>query len=190
MKRRLLISVLTMLCLSQTQASERAESVLEKIGVARGICMLVGDADCDLAIALAAKSELIFYVQLTRAREVTDACRAADEANLFGTRIFLGKGSPKELHLADNIADALVVADKSAKVLRKEALRVIRPGGKALLGNKVLAKPFPEGMDDWSHPYHGPDNNPLSQDRLIRAPYVTQFLANPRYGPAHIADSA
>ena len=45
MKRQLLISVLAMLCLSQTQANERAESVLEKIGVTRGICMLVGDAE-------------------------------------------------------------------------------------------------------------------------------------------------
>jgi len=184
MKRRLLIIVLAMLCLSRAQANERAGSVLEKIGVTRGICMLVGDADCDLAIALAARSELVFYVQLTRAREVTDACRAADEANLLGTRIFLGKGSPKKLHLADNIADALVVANEKARVSRNEALRVLRPEGRALLGNKVLSKPFPEGADDWSHPYHGPDNNPLSADRLIRAPYMTQFLADPRYGPA------
>ena len=92
MKRRLLIIVLVLLCLSKTQATERAESILEKIGAKRGICMLVGDTNCDLAIALAGGSELIFYVQLARARDVGDACRAADEAKLFGTRIFLGKG--------------------------------------------------------------------------------------------------
>ena len=61
MKRRILIIALAMLCLSQAHANERAESVLEKIGVTRGVCVLVGDANCDLAIALAGRSELIFY---------------------------------------------------------------------------------------------------------------------------------
>ncbi|MHC4228030.1 MAG: outer membrane protein assembly factor BamB family protein [Planctomycetota bacterium] len=184
MKRRLLIIVLTMLCLSQTQANERADSVLKEIGATRGICVLPGDTDCDLAIELAGKSDLLFYVQLQRARDVARACRAADEAGLFGTRIFIGKGSPANLHLAGNIADAVVVVDNTSNVSERDALRILRPGGKALLGTKVLVKPFPDGMDDWSHPYHGPDNNPLSEDRLIRAPYMTQFLSDPRYGPA------
>ena len=38
-------------------------------------------------------------------------------------------------------------------------------------------------MDDWSHPYHGPDNNPQSKDQVALAPYLTQFLAEPRYAP-------
>ncbi|MHC4331225.1 MAG: hypothetical protein ACYSWW_24230, partial [Planctomycetota bacterium] len=184
MKRRLLIIVLTMLCLSQTQANERADSVLKEIGATRGICVLPGDTDCDLAIELAGKSDLLFYVQLQRARDVARACRAADEAGLFGTQIFIGKGSPASLHLAGNIADAVVIVDNTSNVSERDALRILRPGGKALLGTKVLVKPFPDGMDDWSHPYHGPDNNPLSEDRLIRAPYMTQFLSDPRYGPA------
>jgi outer membrane protein assembly factor BamB len=184
MKRRLLIIALTMLCLSQTQANERTDSVLKEIGATRGICVLPDDTDCDLAIELAGGSELLFYVQLQRARDVVRACRAADEAGLFGTRIFIGRGSPTSLHLAGNIADAIVIVDNTSNVSEAEALRVLRPGGKALLGTKVLIKPFPDGMDDWSHPYHGPDNNPLSEDRLIRAPYMTQFLSDPRYGPA------
>jgi outer membrane protein assembly factor BamB len=48
----------------------------------------------------------------------------------------------------------------------------------------MLIKPVPDGTDDWSHPYHGPDNNPLSQDQNVEAPYMTQFLTGPRYGPA------
>ena len=184
MKRRLLIIVFALLCLSKARATERAESVLERIGAKQGICVLVGDTNCDLSIALAGRSELTFYVQLARGRDVGDACRAADEAGLFGTRIFLGKGSPAKLHLADNIADALVFVNEKARPSREEALRILRPGGKAFLGDRALTKPFPEGMDDWTHPYHGPDNNPVSEDRLIRAPYMTQFLADPRYGPA------
>ena len=61
-------------------------------------------------------------------------------------------------------------------------MRVLRPGGVAETEDKRIVKPAPEGLDDWSHPYHGPDNNPLSEDRIIM-PYLTQFLAEPYYGP-------
>ncbi|MGB2823769.1 MAG: PQQ-binding-like beta-propeller repeat protein, partial [Phycisphaerae bacterium] len=60
----------------------------------------------------------------------------------------------------------------------------LRPGGKALLGDEEIVKPAARGADDWSHHYHGPDNNPQSGDKLARAPYLTQFVAEPRYGPA------
>jgi len=170
MKRRLLIIVFALLCLSKARATERAESVLERIGAKQGICVLVGDTNCDLSIALAGRSELTFYVQLARGRDVGDACRAADEAGLFGTRIFLGKGSPAKLHLADNIADALVFVNEKARPSREEALRILRPGGKAFLGDRALTKPFPEGMDDWTHPYHGPDNNPVAKDTVVGPP--------------------
>ena len=38
-----------------------------------------------------------------------------------------------------------------------------------------------EGIDDWSHWEKGPDNNPVSTDTVIKAPYMTQFLAKPYY---------
>lgn len=65
----------------------------------------------------------------------------------------------------------------------KELLRVARPGGKVFVGTRVIVKPMPDGVDDWSHPYHGPDNNPQSEDQIARAPYLTQFLAEPWYCP-------
>jgi outer membrane protein assembly factor BamB len=42
-------------------------------------------------------------------------------------------------------------------------------------------KPAMAGADDWSHWEHSPDNNPVSTDQAIKAPYMTQFLANPLY---------
>ena len=51
------------------------------------------------------------------------------------------------------------------------------------MNGEQMEKPFPEGTDDWSHPYHGPDNNPQSLDQVARAPYLTQFLAEPYYAP-------
>lgn len=44
-----------------------------------------------------------------------------------------------------------------------------------------LQKPAQSGTDDWSHWEKGPDNNPVSLDQVIRAPYLTQFLSGPLY---------
>jgi len=184
MKRLMFVTIIVLLfCLSLVDAADQGVSILKEIGISRGICVLLGDTKCELAVKLARESELLIYVQLSRAQDVETARRTVDEAGLYGTRIFVEKGSLKRLHLTGNIADALVAVGKAASISEKEALRVLRPGGKALLGSKVLIKPFPEGADDWSHPYHGPDNNPQSRDRIIVAPYLTKFLAEPRYAP-------
>jgi hypothetical protein len=87
------------------------------------------------------------------------------------------------LHLADNVADALIAGGPAERMPVNEALRVVRPEGKALLGARQETKPFPAGVDNWTHPYHSADNNLVSQDTLARGPYLTQFLADPRYAP-------
>jgi outer membrane protein assembly factor BamB len=44
-----------------------------------------------------------------------------------------------------------------------------------------VVKPIPAGQDEWSHWEHGPDNNPVSTDSVIKAPYMTQWLGLPYY---------
>jgi outer membrane protein assembly factor BamB len=159
------------------------QSLLDQIGVTRGICVVLGDDKCERALQLAQQSELLIYIQLPQVEQVQTAREIADEAGFYGNRIFIEKGSLARLHLADNLVDALVAVGQAADVSQAESLRVLRQGGKALLGRKVLIKPSQKGVDDWSHPYHGPDNNPQSQDKVIVAPYLTQFMAEPRYAP-------
>ena len=163
-------------------AAERGGAgLLEKVGVARGICVVLDDKDCRQALDLARASDLVLYVQLARAEDVEPARRAADAAGLYGTRIWVEGGALDRIHLADDLADAVLAPAGAPKA---EVLRVLRPEGRALVGGEVVTKPFPAGVDDWSHHYHGPDNNPQSRDRLARAPYLTQFVAEPRYAPA------
>ena len=86
----------------------------------------------------------------------------------------------------------------------QEAVRVLRPLGTLLIEASVEAaanwtealdgagasqvagwlrwtKPALLGTDSWSHWEHGPDNNPVSADTVIRAPYLSQFFAKPYY---------
>jgi len=166
--------------------SAETVAVLEKVGVRRGICVVLSDPQSPLALELARASELLVYVQLPAADRVEAVRQAADRQGLLGKRVFVEQGVWSHLHLADNLADAVVVQDAEQgrpSVPMTEILRVLRPGGKALVGAEQIVKPYPETTDDWSHPYHGPDNNPQSNDQLARAPYLTHFLAEPWYSP-------
>lgn len=165
-----------------------AETALERLGTRRGICVVLGLPDVGrpgLVADLAKASELLIYFQSPNPDEVTEVRRAAEAARLLGERVFVDYGDWRSVHLADNLAGAVLVAPSAeGSVARRELLRALHPAGKAILGGKEIVKRFPKGTDDWSHPHHGPDNNPQSTDRIARAPYLTQFIAEPRFCPS------
>ncbi len=187
-------------------ASSRAvspQAVVGAVGAGQGICVVVGEGACDLALELAKGTELLIYTQLPETKDFESACRRVEEAGYYGSRIFVAEGAQK-LHLATNVADVVVALGNAGGFSTEEMLRVVRPAGKVLRGEGVppsnrgqdtrdtqgrdafattITKPFPQGVDDWTHPYHGPDNNPQSNDKVVVAPYLTQFMAEPRYAP-------
>ena len=162
--------------------SPSAQEVVAAAGASRGVCVVTGDGTCDLALDLAKASELLIYTQPLNAKDSESVCRRVEEAGYYGSRVFVGTGGQK-LHVADNVADVVIVLGDRKEFTEQEIVRVLRPGGKALFGDRTVTKPFPQGVDDWSHPYHGPDNNPQSNDKVVVAPYLTQFMAEPRYAP-------
>ena len=170
----------------------KAKTALADMGVHKGVCAVLGLPDGQpprFVADLARGSELLVYFQSPDAEQVAAVRRAAGESGLLGTRVFADQGGWDAVHLADNLAGAVWAssgAQGAEGVRRAEMLRVLHPGGRAILdgaaGPQPIAKRFPEGTDAWSHPYHGPDNNPLSRDRLARHPYLTQFMGYPLFG--------
>jgi outer membrane protein assembly factor BamB len=160
---------------------------LRQIGLQRGVCVFLGlpDAGATEVVELARASELLIYVQSADAEEVGAMREAAEKADLLAKRIWVDAGPWSRIQMADNLADAVFVeasAIGDAGVPRKEILRVLHPKATAFCGETEVVKPVPEGLDPWTHPYHGPDNNPQSTDRVARYPYLTQFLAEPLFG--------
>ncbi|HUT09716.1 MAG TPA: PQQ-binding-like beta-propeller repeat protein [Thermoguttaceae bacterium] len=175
-------------CAAQPSAvGSNARAALKKIGVTKGICAVVGlptGVQADFVTDLAQGSELLVYFQSPVAEEVAAVREAAEAAGLLGQRVFVDQGNGNSIQLADNVADVVLVSQAAYDgPAPNEFLRVLHPEGKAILGDVQIVKPQPEGTDDWSHLYHGPDNNPLSTDRLARVPYLTQFLAGPKFCP-------
>jgi outer membrane protein assembly factor BamB len=77
----------------------------------------------------------------------------------------------------------LVVADldRAGAPARAELLRVLAPGGALWLRRAgawgIERPPRPEGLDDWTHEYRGPDQNPVSRDTRADLPRGMQWLA-------------
>jgi len=168
-----------------SSAAENASELLNTLGLQRGICAVIGDCEQECAVELAQQSEALIYIQSSNREHVTDLRASAAKAGLLGTRIYVELGSNEMIHLADNLADGAIVVgeDELEERHRAEVLRAVHPGAKVLINGESITKPRPFGADDWSHPYHGPDNNPQSRDANAKAPYLTQFLSEPWYVP-------
>ncbi len=171
---------------TSARAAANADQLLRKLDVTRGICVVVGEGSVPMAIKLAtARPGLLVYTQLADAAAVQAARRAAEAAKLGPRRLHIELGALRHFHLADQLANAVVVLGSAKNnPTDKELLRVLCPRGRAWTGKRVLTKPVPAGIGQWMHPYHSPDNNTQSRDQLARAPYMTQFMAEPHYGPA------
>ena len=87
--------------------ADDAKTTLAKLGASRGLCVVLGDPRA--ALELARGSELLVYVQSPDAGQVEETRRTAEAAGLLGTRLFVQKGPWSRIHLADNLADAVVV---------------------------------------------------------------------------------
>ncbi len=84
--------------------------------------------------------------------------------------------------LAGNESIQIMINDRLDRWLKSGTggnaaqVEIDRDGGD---GRVQLVKPIPPGIDNWSQWYHAPDNNPVSADELIKAPYITQWMGRP-----------
>lgn len=165
---------------------EIVAGALDRLNTRRGIVVLLdlpGDSAQHI-VEMANSSELTIYFQSADGTQVEAVRQAADAAGLLGRRIVAQRGSPAAIHLADNVADGILVSESAGgHAVDAELLRVLCPRAAAFIGQRKLVKPVPEGIDEWTHPYHGPDNNPQSTDQLVQGELRTQFLADPKFSP-------
>jgi outer membrane protein assembly factor BamB len=176
--------------------------ILAKAGMTRGVCSVVGIAD-NLPIELAEAGEMLVHVRDPDPEAVYALRKTAAKAGLNIGRLTAETGSLSKLPFADNSVDIVVIAGKVPPL--EDAIRVLRPEGVAFVRRKgnqrprvrygvpapwetedggdwlIFRKPPMQGADDWSHWEKAADNNPVSNDQVIKAPYMTQFMADPLY---------
>jgi SAM-dependent methyltransferase len=190
---------------------------MDTSGVDRGVCCVLG-FDAEAALKLVRTGDFLIHLLDPDPEVVAQVRQMADQAGLDIDRVVAEQGGLDELPQADNIVDLLVATkitdDDLTRLHVDEVLRVLRPGGVAVVGSTVpdavsdrftdklkkwadadsvesltspvksvvvLRRQMPQGIDSWTHWEHGPDNNPVSEDQVIKAPYMTQFMAEPFY---------
>ncbi|MHC4400868.1 MAG: outer membrane protein assembly factor BamB family protein, partial [Planctomycetota bacterium] len=164
---------------------ELVGKLAKEVGVDRGVCAVLG-GNRGVAVELARATEMVIHVRQPDAAAVASSRKQAEAAGFGIDRLTVEHGGFEKLPYADNMIDLVVAAGPHADDLSEaavaEIMRVLRPEGTAIIGqDKRLTKPALEGTDDWSHWEKEPDNNPVSADQLIKAPYLTQFLEHPMY---------
>ena len=107
----------------------------------------------------------------------------AQEQGLLSRRVYIADDNGPSLWLASDMADAVWVTPGVDAPPTNEIMRALRPGGISIAAGKVVTKPAPQGVDEWRHPYHGPDNNVVSQDKLARLPGELRFQTYPVFAP-------
>ncbi|MEC8929492.1 MAG: PQQ-binding-like beta-propeller repeat protein [Verrucomicrobiota bacterium] len=160
-------------------ANPTAAEVRKAVGADRGVVLILGKDAWPLASALVKSTQLTLLVQTADAAAVAKMQRQAADAGLLGSRVYVERGGGR-IHLGRHLADGVIVG---AGADAGDVARVARPGAAIYIGGKLSRAKAVAGLGDWSHPYHGPDNNPQATDTVAKGPYLTRFLATPYYGP-------
>ena len=172
--------VLLLVHVAVVRSAEQASEILSAAGVKGGVIVHVGCGDGKLTAALRANES---YVVHGLDREVTAARRHIQSRGLYGP-VAVAEWDGGKLPYVENFVNLLVVSD-TARVAEDEIMRVLAPGGVALVGGRKITRPRPKEMDEWTHYLHSPDNNAVAHDSAIDFPARMQWLAGPPYSRHH-----
>jgi outer membrane protein assembly factor BamB len=126
-----------------------------------------------------------FLVQgLSRDFQQVMAARDSLRARGLYGRVTVRQYDGRHLPYADNLVTA-IVASGPTEVSHDELMRVLAPQGVAIVGGQRFSKAWPEGIDQWNHFLHGPDNNAVARDQVVNAPRSIQWVSGPRWGRSH-----
>ena len=174
--------------------ADAADLIIQKAGVTRGYCLVLGSANGLLAAELAKRSQLHVIGREPNARQVKLSRQMLDAAGLYGRRVTIHRGGLDELPYTDYqfnliVSEPLLGADKLAAP-RAEIDRVLRPcGGVAVLGvndRDVVRRGPLAGAGEWSHMYADAGNTACSNDLLVEGKLALQWFGAP--GPRGMID--
>ncbi|RKY05350.1 hypothetical protein DRP77_01245 [Candidatus Poribacteria bacterium] len=189
------IAVMASLAFGQLSAGEEgaspaelAKRILAETKVKGGLIVHLGCADGKLTTALCANESYLVHGLDKSEANVRKAREYIKSLGLYG-RVSVDLWRGKHLPYIDNLVN-LIVVEGTVEVSHQELMRVLAPGGVAYFrgkkeGLRMLVKPRPEGMDEWTHYLHDPSNNAVSHDWFVGPPRRLQWVGSPRWSRHH-----
>lgn len=178
--------------------------------VGPGFCVVIGNAEVDLSLALA-QDERRLVQELANTPDRVEPLRKAMRDAGLAPRAMAMASDWKSLPYADSIVNAIVVPDyaaaRAAGLGPEEVLRVLAPGGVALLGVaagyapsewkdrsevakcemagnrcRVLRAAIP-GLDEWPQFEHDGGRTGISSDARAGLPHGIRWMDGERWPP-------
>jgi len=167
--------------------SEDAKEILSATGVRGGLIVHLGCGDGKLTAGLRAGDGCLVHGLDADRANVAKARAHVDSLGLYGD-VAIDQWSGPSLPYADSLVN-LLIADDLGEVSMEECLRVLAPGGVAYVKRDgrwhKKVKPWPAGIDEWTHYLHGPDNNAVARDSVVGPPRHFQWIGKPRFARSH-----
>jgi len=163
-------------------AGADANSILRTSGVRGGLVVHVGCGDGRMTAALRADERFVVQGLDVDPARVEAARKHICSLGLYGP-VSADAFDGKHLPYVDNLVD-LVVADRLGDLPAGEVMRVLAPGGTAIIGGVKTVKPRPGDIDEWTHFLHDASGNAVAADHEIGSPQGLRWTA----GPVHTRD--
>jgi len=163
--------------------AEDARQILSASGTKGGFVAHLGCGDGKLTAELRAGESFLVQGLDTSAEKVAAARQHIAGRGLYGevtAREFDGKALP----YADSMVNLLVV-DGPCSVPREEMMRVVCPKGTLCIRDgdkwKTETKPWPAGMDEWTHYHHDAQGTMVGKDKLVGPPRQIRWMGDPKW---------
>ena len=175
-----------------------AELIQESTGLSGGLLVHVDCGDGQLTAALRANDHTIVHGLAGSAADESAARAHIRRIGAYGP-VSVEQWEGSSLPYSDSTVN-LLVAPENTSLTREEIMRVLCPGGQAvLLSNPVsqasqgtrqpkltkLTKRWPVELDQWTHFLHDPSNNAVARDTVIGPPGSVQWTAGPLWSKEH-----
>ncbi|MBI1375718.1 MAG: PQQ-binding-like beta-propeller repeat protein [Phycisphaera sp.] len=164
------------------------KAVLDDPATRPGMLVQLGCGDGSRSVALSADGRFVVQALDRDAGRVAAARRGIATAGKYGpvsANVLEGATLPYR----DNLINVLVVDDASG-VSKDEMLRVLEPLGVLWTagadgGWESTVKPWPKGMDEWTHFLHDASGNAVSEDDSIGPPRRLQWTGGEMWTRGH-----
>ncbi|MBM3890228.1 MAG: hypothetical protein FJ388_14030, partial [Verrucomicrobia bacterium] len=189
-----LVLIGLLLTSARADVSEAAAQMVRASGASGGICAIVGATDADLALVIAKQGRFVVHC-LAPDSKTCDAMRKAIRADGLYGAVSADVLSGSQLPYTDNLVN-IVVTSGECRVTSDEIMRILVPNGVAFSTDTQYAirntqkKPWPKDIDEWTHYLHGPDGNPVANDRVVGPPRHYQWIEGPMWLRDHETDSS
>jgi len=167
-------------------AAASGKATVETSGIRGGLIVHLGCGNGRTTAALRVGDAYLVHGLDTNEANIAAARRYLQEQGLAGN-VSVDTFDGTHLPYVDNLVN-LLVADSLGGVPMAEVMRVLAPGGVAMIAGTRTVKPVPQNIDEWTHFLHGPDNNAMARDTVVGPPRHMQWLADPFWTRHHNSD--